>query len=288
MDIRWDQDSEHVWHARLACQPMVALRQDWAFGVTMRRLGTQVGRAAILDGAQTVAIAQVLQRSGLRVIGQGPVWLTPLETAQKRRIVRRLAWYCGACIVTPQEPLAGWGLMPLITRKASAIWNIDQSPQNLRQGLTGKWRNRLFRAEAAVKPTLLQTAELRELVAQEAVQRRARGYRNLPGALALDWPGETLAMGWHASGMLQAGMVFLMHGHSASYFLGWASPTARAAFAHGPILWQSALALRARGVRLLDLGDVNTETGARLALFKLGTGAGVVTAGATCLVLPNT
>ena len=39
-------------------------------------------------------------------------------------------------------------------------------------------------------------------------------------------------------------MVFLIHGQTASYFLGWASDAGRAAFAHGPILWQAALALR--------------------------------------------
>ena len=287
MDIRWDQDSKQQWQARLASQPFVALRQDWAFGAAMGQLGAKMGRAVILDGRQEVAIVQVLQQPGLRVIGQGPVWLKPLEPAQKRRVIRRLACHVGACIVTPQEPLAGWGLVPLITPRASALWCIDHPPERLRRGLQGKWRNRLVKAEGAVQPVPLRGQKLHELVAQEAAQRQARGYRNLPGRLALDWPGETLALGWHAGGALQAGMVFLIHGQTASYFLGWASPMARALFAHGPILWQVALALQKRGVRWLDLGDVNTDSGASLARFKLGTGAEVSTAGATCLIVPR-
>jgi len=286
MEIQWDQLTKVQWQARLATQPY-GLRQDWDFGQSMACLGARVGRAVVFEAGQAVAMAQVLQRPGLRVIGQGPVWLAPLVDAQKRGIIRRLARHCGACIVTPAQPLAGWGMVPLITPKASALWNIQQSPEALRKGLSGKWRNRLVRAEDAVKPTSLALPKLRELIAHEATQRRARGYHNLPGELATDWFGKSLALGWFSHGALQAGMVFLIHGHTASYFVGWASALGRAAFAHGPILWQAALNLRNRGVRGLDLGDVNTDRGASLARFKLGTGARVVTPGATCLILPS-
>jgi len=285
MDTRWDQLSQTAWQGQLAAQPY-GLRQDWAFGLAMARLGVKVGRAVVFDGAQAVAVAQVLQRRGLRLIGQGPVWLRPLEPAQKRCIIRHLARHCGASIVTAPEPLAGFGMVPVITGKASAVWNIGLSPVALRQGLHGKWRNRLLRVESSVKPTQLRGQTLGALVTQEAATRLKRGYTNLPGGLAVNWLGDSLTLGWHSGGMLQAGMVFLVHGTTASYFLGWSSEAGRAAFAHGPILWQAALTLRSRGVVQLDLGDVNTQTGAGLARFKLGTGAGVVTAGATCLILP--
>ncbi|MGO4908695.1 hypothetical protein ACEN2J_10230 [Pseudorhodobacter sp. W20_MBD10_FR17] len=286
MDIQWDDDCEQGWQARLAGLPTPALRQDWGFGVAMQGLAASVGRAVVSDGGKAIAAAQVLQRRGLRVIGQGPVWLTPVESAQKRRVLHRLAWYAGACIITPNEPVAGMGFIPLITPKSYAIWHINMPPAQLRQTLQGKWRNRLLRAEEVVKPKPLPRQALQGLIAHEAAQRSYRSYKNLPGAVALDWLGGTLAIGWHSGGALQAGMVFLIHNQHATYFLGWANQTARASFAHGPMLWEAALALRARGVEAIDLGDVNSESGASLARFKLGTGAGVVTAGATCLVLP--
>jgi len=286
MDIQWDQLSKVQWQGLLAAQPY-GLRQEWHYGESMACLGARVGRALVFEAGQAVAMAQVLQRPGLRVIGQGPVWLTSLDEDQKRCIIRRLARHCGACIVTPSQALAGWGMVPLITPKSSALWNIEHSPGELRKGLCGKWRNRLLRAEKTVKPTLLSLQKLRELVAHEAAQRQNRDYHNLPGAIATDWLGDSLALGWFSRGALQAGMVFLIHGQTASYFLGCASDVARAVFAHGPILWQAALDLELRGVRVLDLGDVNTETGASLARFKLGTGAKVVTMGATCLILPS-
>ena len=67
--------------------------------------------------------------------------------------------------------------------------------------------------------------------------------------------------------------------------LGWADPAARAGFAHGPMLWQAALELRARGVRWIDLGAVDAANPG-LARFKLGTGAALRALGPTCWVLP--
>jgi hypothetical protein len=287
MEIHWDQISERGWQARLGGPTICALRQDWAFGAMMARYGAKTHRAIITNAGQEVAAAQVLERRGLRVIGQGPVWLTTLSQPDKRRAMRHLARHAGLTFITPQEPLQGWGLVPLITPKSSVIWDISPEIDDLRRGLQGKWRNRLLRAEEVVIPRPLARQDLKDLIANEANTRKVNGYKNLPGNLALDWPAKTLALGWRANGALQAGMVFLQHGASASYFLGWASPLARQSFAHGPVLWQAALALRARGVRLLDLGDVDSEAGQALARFKLGTGAGVQTAGATCLVLPG-
>ena len=90
---------------------------------------------------------------------------------------------------------------------------------------------------------------------------------------------------WPARGAIAAGMLFLIHGQGASYHLGWADPAARAGFAHGPMLWQAALELRARGVRWIDLGAVDAANPG-LARFKLGTGAALRALGPTCWVLP--
>jgi hypothetical protein len=288
MEIRWNQDTQARWQARLwdNMPARGALRQDWGFGAVMARRGAAIGRAVIMDGAQEIAAAQVLERGGLRVIGQGPIWLKDLDPAQRARVVRRLALHKGACVMTPDTELRGWGVLPLITPKTYAVWKIDKPEMELRKALQGKWRNRLVNAEAQVTPSVLSEAKLQILIANEASQRRDRAYKNLPGDIALDWPGGVVAMGWHSGGALQAGMVFLIHGQTASYFLGWASPMARAVFAHGPILWQAMRKLRDRDVRTLDLGAVNSEMGASLARFKLGTGAGLMAAGTTCLVLP--
>ena len=288
MYILWNHDNQTQWQARLSGYEPArgAMRQDWGFGEVMARRGGKVGRAVIMEGSREVAAAQILERQGLRLIGQGPFWLKEIEPAHKARIARRLARHQGLCVMTPDSVLRGWGILPLITPKTHAVWQIDQPDPDLRKALRGKWRNRLSKVEAQVKPAVLSEAKLRILVANEARQRRERAYKNLPGDIALDWPGGVLALGWHRGDGLQAGMVFLIHGKSASYFLGWASPIARAQSAHYPMLWQAARNLRDRGVRELDLGEVNSESGSNLARFKLGTGAGLKVAGPSCLVLP--
>jgi hypothetical protein len=53
------------------------------------------------------------------------------------------------------------------------------------------------------------------------------------------------------------------------------------------MLFHAALALRAEGVRWLDLGSVNTEDAPGLARFKLGTGAVLHPLGSTLLVVPG-
>ena len=43
------------------------------------------------------------------------------------------------------------------------------------------------------------------------------------------------------------------------------------------MLWQAIEALQQRGVRLLDLGGVNTQRSAGIARFKMSTGGKVIT-----------
>ncbi|MDO9499733.1 GNAT family N-acetyltransferase, partial [Falsiroseomonas sp.] len=92
---------------------------------------------------------------------------------------------------------------------------------------------------------------------------------------------------WRQGGRARAMMCFVRHGDWATYHLGHADAAARAAGAHRVLLWQAALALRAEGVRVLDLGDINTEDAPGLARFKLGTGAELHQLGPTALVLPG-
>jgi lipid II:glycine glycyltransferase (peptidoglycan interpeptide bridge formation enzyme) len=72
-------------------------------------------------------------------------------------------------------------------------------------------------------------------------------------------------------------MLFLVHGEAATYQIGWVGDAGRDLGAHNLLLWQAILKLRERGVRVLDLGGVDTARGAGLARFKIGTGGEVVT-----------
>ncbi|MDZ4095075.1 MAG: GNAT family N-acetyltransferase [Paracoccaceae bacterium] len=290
MEIAWDTLDEAAWAARLNRADAAPLQQSWGYGVAMAALGATVRRALILVQGQEVALAQVLERRGVRLIGRGPVWLGESGAGLRRAVLRALARRMGPTLATPGEAVAGFGLIPLITPRHHAFWDLTPQLADLRSGLSGKWRNRLLKAETAQGMRGLQTADasaVEALLTAETAQRRARGYRALPADFIRAWPDEVLAWNWHKGGQIRAGMVFLRHGPWASYHIAWADAVARADFVHGPMLWQAMLDLRARGVRGLDLGDVNHEDAPGLARFKLGTGARVTALGATCWVLPG-
>lgn len=258
------------------------LQQSLSYGRAMAALGARVQLAAV----EGVGRALVLQRGGLRLVNFGPIFTEYAAPCDRAAFLRRIARHRGVTLATPAAAVSGLGLIPLITPRHHAIWDLRPDPQALRAGLQGKWRNRLKAAEGlAITPAGGKARA--DLCAAEVRQRAARGYRALPSTFLDHWPeSQRLALQWRDGKGLQAGMVFLRHGIFASYHLGWASEAGRAAFAHGPMLWQAVLMLRALGVQLLDLGAVDS-TNPGLARFKLGTGATMQPLGATVLVLPG-
>lgn len=222
---------------------------------------------------------------GVLAVERGRLRLISRVAGVNRRGLRQYARWPGMTVATPEEGVTGFGLVPLVTPMHHAVWALDG---DLRAGLAGKWRNRLVTAERVeVRPRRGGGAVLERLLDEEGAQRKARGYRALPAEFSRALPEAALRLWeWRSTAGFGAGMCFVVHGHSASYHLGWASLAARAAGAHGVMLMHAAEALRTEGVRWLDLGSVDTEAAPGLARFKLGTGAQLRRLGATCLVLP--
>ncbi len=277
MQILWNTLDQSEWTPRAGS----ALQQSWRYGEVAAGMGARVARALVLDAGREVAVAQVLSRRGMRLCSRGPVWLAKTD---QRAALRRL----GPVLATPEGTVAGFGILPLITPRHHAIWDLRPDLATLRAGMDPKWRGRLTGAERGGIVIADDPEALDPLIAAEAFQRRARGYRTLPGSFSRVWPAkEAMVLSWAPAGHMEAAAMFLIHGTGASYHLSWASDAARAARAHWGILWAAVQRLRARGVVALDLGDVDTEGALGLARFKLGTGAALQRLGSTCLVLPG-
>ena len=73
------------------------------------------------------------------------------------------------------------------------------------------------------------------------------------------------------------GALFLIHGTSATYHIGWSNDLGRQHSAHNLLLWRAMLLLKEHGITALDLGGINTGRSAGLARFKIGTGGQVQT-----------
>lgn len=287
MRIFWDDLTSGEWTGRLDLGRCAALQQSWDYGQAARALGAGVRRARVADDGGDLAVAQVLDRYGLRLINRGPVWLRVIDPARKRRVLRALAR--GPTLATPEQAVAGFGLVPLLTGRFQAVWDLHPSPEALRDGLDRRWAGRLAAAgRAGVQVAPGRSDTLGTLIREETAQRQRLRYRSLPPDFLRRLPPATLRV-WHwaPAGSTGAAMAFVRHGAAATYQMGWAGPAARRCGVHQAMLWQAALALRGEGVRWLDLGTVDTQTAPGLAHFKLGTGAGLRQLGATAWVLPG-
>lgn len=295
-DAGWIAQLEALGSARAP-----AMAQWPTYGAIAASGGRQLRRLVFRARGAAVGAAQVLGRAlpgplgfgrALWLISRGPVFAPELSPDVQRACLRAAARHLpGVLIATPEMPLRGRGLIPLVTPRHQAIWDLGPEPQALRAGLAQKWRNRLAAAERG-GITVRDEPDPAWLFDSEAAQRRARGYRALPAAFVTSWeraaPGSVLTLrAEDRTGARLAGIVVLRHGTGASYQIGWTGPEGRASGAHNLLIWQAALRLRAQGVKSFDLGDVNSEAGAGLMRFKLGTGAQAASLGATCLILPG-
>jgi hypothetical protein len=245
--------------------------------------------AVWLDGAEILGRALVLERFGLRLVSRGPIWSEDVQIKDQRHGIRLLARRIGPTVVTPERPLDGFGIVPLVTPYHHAIWDIAPQFGDLKRMMTGKWRNRLSAAlRAGVKIKTGNRRTFDTLMKVEAAQRLTKGYRGLSPQFLRALPEETLSLWqWHSQGQMRAAMCFVLHGSRATYLMGWGDNVARGQGVHNAMLWSAALDLRTKGIRQLDLGQVNDEAAPGLAHFKLGTGARLHRLGSTSLILPG-
>lgn len=266
------------------------LQQTQVYAAACRAQGARLAHARFVEGGHSLGHALMLERRGISLCLRGPVWTAPMAPDRQRAGLRLLARRAaGAMLALPDAPVAGFGLVPLMTPRHVALWDLTPDAPVLLGAMQGKWRNRLSRSLrhgiAAERGT---PRHLPDLVAAEGGQRRARRYRALSADFTLSLAPDTLRIWlWRPEGRVEASMCFIRHGTWATYHLGHASPMARAAGAHAVLLWHATQDLRAEGVETLDLGDVNTEDAPGLARFKLGTGARLCALGPLCWVLPG-
>jgi hypothetical protein len=298
MKVHWNGHDTAAWDAAHA-RATAPLQQDWAYGSSMQMIGVPVLRARVEVEGVLVALAQfIVRRWGTLVsvglCSRGPIWLQAMTAKDKALIyaeLRRSVPLTGLrwLLITPEEircdslGLSKW--RRVMTGYATVMLDISQSPAVLRAALDAKWRNRLVAAQASaltVHRVGSNPGQYRWLLDHEETQREQRGFAGLPQPFydiyiqSRQQPAQTLLTLRADLGRDRvAGMMFLLHGESATYQVGWSNEQGRQLSAHNLLLWRAIAELQQRGVRCLDLGGVNTARSAGVARFKIGTG-GVV------------
>ncbi|MFY0638889.1 lipid II:glycine glycyltransferase FemX [Maricaulis maris] len=292
-----------TWDLALMARP-AALQQDWSYGEAVTRLGGRVIRAGLVDEGVLIGLVQFTARKiaglvDMALCTRGPVWLESVSDAKRQQAYRLLKTGLGLSrprlvMITPDEALdAGTRrLSRVMTGHSTVILDLTQDLDALRAGFDQKWRNNLKAAEKSglsVVSNGTKLAQYRWLLASEEGQRAARGYRSTPATLVPEFVearqarDSLLILRADTGKQKQAAMLFLVHGCSATYQIGWLDHENAPRGAHNFLLWSAIEQLRARGVQQLDLGGVNTTSGAGIARFKIGTGGRVVTLAGTYL-----
>lgn len=309
--VTWNATSRAEWDA-LTAGAGAAYQQDWAYGEAVAganpKLNLLRGRVERSDGS-LIGVAQVMSRpfamvANFALCTLGPVWVGAPTDAEKRAAFEALGRalpvrWPRLLVATPDEArdAAGWlnGFSRVMTGDATVLIDLTPDETMLRAQLDGKWRNALVKAEKSglkAERGGSKPAQYRWLLDAEIKQREARGYRALPAELTEAWQAAKLKGGasdksGDRSGGIAlyradldrqtcAGMLFLVHGRRATYHVGWNDEVGRANAAHNLLLWTAMLDLKSRGVATLDLGGVNTQSGAGIARFKLGSGGRVL------------
>ncbi len=304
MKVEWGTQDMNAWDTAHA-QTAGPLQQDWAYGSTMLVSGGTVIRAVIQADGQTVGLAQCVVRrfgnlGGVALCTRGPVWLAQLSGKDKAHAYRSLRQSLPVkglrfLFVTPNEPSSeDVGLSPLkrvMTGYSTALLDLTPSMADLRAGLEKRFRHRVGGAEKSdltVHRVGTNVGQYRWLMDAEQQQRDNRSLQGMPlhfvdaYIASRKQPGRNvLTLRADIGRDRVAGMMFLLHGQAATYQIGWTSDAGRDAHAHNLLLYQGMEALKERGIRVLDMGGINTARSAGIARFKISTGAQVVTLAGT-------
>ncbi|TNE67078.1 MAG: GNAT family N-acetyltransferase [Alphaproteobacteria bacterium] len=289
-----------LWSLLPGDQP-IPLQQYWAYGAAMAAMGSIARQVLVMKAGRPVALGLTLSRRlygfvGFTTLNRGPLWLEPgLDQDTRLSVLRALRrqfnpWRWNFLALQAELPdsaentrlLRRAGYRRVMTGYNTAWLDLSPDEGALRADLVANWRNKLKIAEAG-KYEIVAGGRKRHqyewLLDRETVQRTQKGYRALPVGMveayqhAMKGDG-VLSVTGHAGRDKLAGALFLIHGNSATYHVGWLGEDGRHATGlHNRVLWQAMLALKARGIRFLDLGGFDTRDRTGITRFKLGTGA---------------
>ena len=291
------------------------LQQHPSYGDAVASFGATARQLTITDAGKPIALALLIKRKFFGAIRfstlfRGPVWCEQSLTIQQKLEVyhaiharfSRWKWNFLASLpeladtVEHTKGLKNTGLTRVMTGFSTAWTDLRPDEETLRKQLKGKWRNQLVKAEKAEATENLKISfggkkahQYAWLLEKETEQRDNRRYQATPlgivpafvdAATPKSHSGVLSATALHGKHKV-AGGLFLLHGNSATYHIGWAGDDGRSLNAQNRVLWEAMLELKKRGIKFLDLGGLNTADLGGIARFKLGTGAEPLTLAGT-------
>lgn len=305
--LELDAIGQAAWERLFDAIPDSVLEQSWTYGEAVRlAAGRSVSRGLIISGEAPVGLVQVFTHKFFGCIAipeilRGPVFLPEASENEKRaaHALVRQQWPRGIVQFPrwmpelPDTPeahslLRQLGVRQVVTGYPTVLVDLTASTVQMRAGLDGKWRNALSQAEkSGLKVKFARGGKaVEKAVRHYDAMRRKRRFSGPSGVTATAFhqlvrrQRDLLAVTVSRGSDVLSGALFLGHGQTATYYMGWTAKAGRAVNSQNLALWRGMLKLSEDGFTSLDMGGVDTWREPGIARFKIGTGGRVhMTAG---------
>jgi len=305
VEIVWNEGTMGEWAARFASCRRSTLPQVLGYARAAAKSEGWLPRLGLIRSAgREVGIVQVLERRLARVVRarrvhRGPLWFDeggPDEAALagalavlRRECPSRFLERFDFLPELPNDPASRRALEAAGFRRLGGgygtVWfDLTRDPDASRAGLSATWRQRLRQAERGGLTINIDwnATSLPWLMAREAENATLRGFRGLPGKFAVRLRNAlvredgALIVAASRDDQPVASGLFLGHGRSITYQVGWAGEEGRDTQAMRLVLWRAIEACRERGFTDLDLGGISRDSAPGVTEFKMGMGGDVV------------
>lgn len=298
------QDTSNFLVEPLSAARPLPLQQHPLYGSALQDFGADVSGLVITGGGKTLMRCQLVKRRffGLFTVSmvfRGPEFRHGLSDSDKKELLTFLRkqfspWRRQFLLLMPEledaptaRRLFSRSGFTRIMTGSSTVWvDLEPDETDLRKQLDGTWRNQLRKAEKQDMQIAVGGAKAKHynwILEKEESQRRVRGYAAVPVGIVPAYAraategvhadrSAVLSVTAHRKGSQIAGALFLLHGTGATYHIGWTGESGRVVNAQNRVIFEAMMALKARGIRWLDLGGLDTGPQAGIARFKLGLG----------------
>lgn len=298
IDIEWNTLSLPEWEERFARISHSNLLQSYSYAKAQSAFARQRPKWGLIkiDG-QEAGLVQLFEAGVLFnlfhavILDRGPLWFDgygnamhakrffeafgrqfPIRFGRKRRILPEIEDGPSIQKMMTQQGFEKWGVDSYQT-----YWLDLQKPEEeLRANLKTNWRGKLGKSEKTglVVDWDFEGKHASWMRGIYAADKSARGYGGPAPAFLIRYIPELVKNGNFClgratlNGDIVAFTLFVKHGRSATYFLGWSGDLGRESAAHHLLLWEGIKMLKQQGIKELDLGGVNDESAQGVKSFK--------------------
>ena len=289
--ILWKDIKQAEWEKVITTLPRSNLYQDWDYGEAASSAnGVKIHRALICRDQKPIGLVQGFEKRyifGLKLVRfiRGPLFIETAKPTERLRCYTGIKKSCRMlkgqlATILPElryndeieKSLKSVNLNRVLSGTETSWLQLTLTQEQLRQNLSKSWQRDIKQA----KKHDIQidfNGSLNDILTHHTQHKTSKEYHADNVEIYKDMPVEKLAVvNAIEEGKIIASALFIFHGNSATYQIGWASEAARKSNAQKVLMWQSILYLKEKNIKWLDLGAMDSKSAPGVAKFKQGMG----------------